>query len=93
MNNVILPYITFFAENQEVLMLQPFTAKDFQIRSLADRIADLDHLHFLYPDIPKDLAFGKYYTPYQGTISPIKTASSFIIYLLFSIDCNWSWLR
>lgn len=56
-------------------MLQPFTAKDFQIRSLADRIADLDHLHFLYPDIPKDLAFGKYYTPYQGTISPLKTAS------------------
>lgn len=47
-------------------MLQPFTAKDFQIRSLADRIADLHHLHYLYPDTPKDVAFGKYYTPYQG---------------------------
>lgn len=52
-------------------MLQPFTAKDFQIRSLADRIADLQHLHYLYPDIPKDVAFGKYYTPYQGMYSLI----------------------
>lgn len=59
-------FVLFAVENQEVLMLQPSTAKDFQIRSLADRIADYHHLHYLYPDIPKDVAFGKYYTPYQG---------------------------
>lgn len=46
--------------------LQPWTSKDFTIRSLADRIADLNHLVNLYPDINKDLPFGKYYTPYQG---------------------------
>lgn len=52
-------------ENGEVLMLEPLTAKDLEHRCLADRIADLQILHFLYPDIPKNEAFGKYYTPYQ----------------------------
>lgn len=46
--------------------MQPFTSKDFAIRSLADRIADLNHLVYLYPDTSKDIPFGKYYTPYQG---------------------------
>jgi signal transducer and activator of transcription 5B len=50
----------------EVFMLQPFTSKDFAIRSLADRISDLSHLVYLYPDIPKDQAFGKYYNPFKG---------------------------
>ncbi|GAB6019391.1 hypothetical protein CHUAL_000975 [Chamberlinius hualienensis] len=50
-------------EQKEVLMLQPFTHKDFAIRSLADRINDLKPLVYLYPDIPKDQAFSKYYTP------------------------------
>ncbi|MBN3315922.1 STA5B protein, partial [Atractosteus spatula] len=39
------------------------TTKDFSIRSLADRISDLNHLLFLYPDRPKDDVFSKYYTP------------------------------
>lgn len=47
-------------------MLQPFTAKDFTIRSLADRIGDLETIIYLYPDIHKDVVFGKYYTPYPG---------------------------
>lgn len=49
-----------------VFMLQPFTSKDFAIRSLADRLADMQHLQYLYPDISKDTAFGKYYTPFTG---------------------------
>jgi hypothetical protein len=53
-------------DNTEVFMLQPFTSKDFQIRNLADRISDLPHLVYLYPDKPKDQAFSKYYTPFQG---------------------------
>ncbi|KAF2881123.1 hypothetical protein ILUMI_25034 [Ignelater luminosus] len=57
--------IAWVSESQEVFMLQPFTSKDFAIRSLADRIADLNHLVNLHPDIPKDVAFNKYYTPYQ----------------------------
>ena len=46
-------------------MIQPFTSKDFVIRKLADRIFDLEHLLYLYPDVPKDEAFGKYYTPFN----------------------------
>jgi signal transducer and activator of transcription 5B len=53
-------------EQAEVFMLQPFTSKDFAIRSLADRISDLQHLVSLFPDIPKEQAFGKYYTPFAG---------------------------
>lgn len=44
-------------------MLQPFTSKDFGIRSMADRISDLQHLVYLYPEIPKDTVFSKYYSP------------------------------
>ncbi|XP_011681709.1 signal transducer and activator of transcription 5B isoform X2 [Strongylocentrotus purpuratus] len=47
---------------RQVYNLQPFTADDFNIRSLADRIHDLSHLTHLYPDKPKDTAFGQYYT-------------------------------
>lgn len=47
-------------------MLQPFTSKDFAIRSLADRISDLSQFVYLYPDIRKDVAFSKYYTPFTG---------------------------
>uniref|UniRef100_A0A3Q2CPG1 Signal transducer and activator of transcription n=1 Tax=Cyprinodon variegatus TaxID=28743 RepID=A0A3Q2CPG1_CYPVA len=43
--------------------LLPYTTKDFSIRSLADRISDLNHLLFLYPDRAKDEVFSKYYTP------------------------------
>ncbi|XP_014206630.1 signal transducer and activator of transcription 5B isoform X2 [Copidosoma floridanum] len=51
-------------QSPEVFMLQPFTSKDFAIRSLADRLSDLHHLAYLYPDLPKDPTFSKYYTPY-----------------------------
>ncbi|XP_020283532.1 signal transducer and activator of transcription 5B isoform X3 [Pseudomyrmex gracilis] len=49
----------------QIFMLLPFTSKDFAIRSLADRLADLQHLVYLYPDISKSQAFTKYYTPYN----------------------------
>ncbi|CAG2067004.1 unnamed protein product, partial [Timema podura] len=58
--------IAWVGEQSEVFMLQPFTSKDFAIRSLADRISDLPHLVYLYLDISKDQAFGKYYTPFNG---------------------------
>lgn len=48
-------------------MLQPFTSKSFAIRPLADVIADLKYLLYLYPNIPKEQAFGKYYTPIGET--------------------------
>ncbi|XP_015217367.1 signal transducer and activator of transcription 5B isoform X2 [Lepisosteus oculatus] len=61
--------IAWVAENPNkagermVWNLMPYTTKDFSIRSLADRISDLNHLLFLYPDRPKDDVFSKYYTP------------------------------
>lgn len=58
--------IAWVSDKNEVLMLQPFTSKDFAIRSLADRIQDLAQLAYVYPDRLKEHAFGKYYTPYSG---------------------------
>uniref|UniRef100_A0A8C7FW42 Signal transducer and activator of transcription n=1 Tax=Oncorhynchus kisutch TaxID=8019 RepID=A0A8C7FW42_ONCKI len=58
--------IAWVAENPNkrlVWNLMPYTTKDFSIHSLADRISDLNHLMFLYPDRPKDEVFSKYYTP------------------------------
>ncbi|CAG9767639.1 unnamed protein product [Ceutorhynchus assimilis] len=63
--------IAWITDTQEVFSLQPFTAKDFSVRSLADRIADLSHLVTLYPDTAKELFFQKYYTPYQDQQQPI----------------------
>nr|ATZ76819.1 signal transducer and activator of transcription [Sinohyriopsis schlegelii] len=58
--------IAWVADNpdgeRQVWNLAPFTSRDFSIRSLADRIKDLNTLLFLYPDIPKAKAFSKYYT-------------------------------
>lgn len=50
----------------QIVMLQPFCHKDFGIRSIGDRIKDLNQCVTLYPDIPKDKAFGGYYTPISG---------------------------
>ncbi|KAL1490502.1 hypothetical protein ABEB36_013184 [Hypothenemus hampei] len=70
--------IAWVSDSQEVFSLQPFTAKDFSVRSLADRIGDLTHLITLYPDTAKEVFFQKYYTPYQdqptqpnGYIKPV----------------------
>lgn len=52
----------------QIVMLQPFCHKDFGIRSLGDRIKDLNQCVTLYPDIPKDKAFGAYYTPLGGKL-------------------------
>lgn len=54
------------APNPQIVMLQPFCSKDFGIRSLGDRIKDLSQCVTLYPDIPKDSAFGNYYSPIGG---------------------------
>lgn len=57
-----LTYSPAGIEGIQVCNLLPFTDKDFRIRSLADRIKDLSVLWTLYPNIPKDVAFGKYWS-------------------------------
>nr|DAA79949.1 TPA_inf: signal transducer and activator of transcription B [Anopheles maculatus] len=53
--------IGFVHENnigqRQILHIEPFTAKDLSIRSLADRILDIEGLTHLYPNIPKHEAF------------------------------------
>ncbi|XP_053622337.1 signal transducer and activator of transcription 5B isoform X3 [Plodia interpunctella] len=51
-----------WVDGSEVFSLQPFTARDLSLRSLADRVLDLPQLQFLYPNIAKDDVFSKYYT-------------------------------
>lgn len=51
---------------RHIVMLQPFDHKDLGMRSLSDRINDLDQCAYLYPDISKETAFGKYYTKLEG---------------------------
>uniref|UniRef100_A0A671V551 Signal transducer and activator of transcription n=1 Tax=Sparus aurata TaxID=8175 RepID=A0A671V551_SPAAU len=58
--------------------LLPYTTKDFSIRSLADRISDLNHLLFLYPDRPKDEVFAKYYTPPQYVSLTAKAVDGYV---------------
>lgn len=54
----------------QVWHLQPWFAKDFMIRSLADRIHDLPQLQICYPDKPKDAIFDKYYSEVQASGAP-----------------------
>uniref|UniRef100_A0A8C3A4E1 Signal transducer and activator of transcription n=1 Tax=Cyclopterus lumpus TaxID=8103 RepID=A0A8C3A4E1_CYCLU len=72
--------IAWVAENPNKLVwnLLPYTTKDFSIRSLADRISDLNHLLFLYPDRPKDEVFSKYYTPLQCLSLAAKAVDGYV---------------
>lgn len=51
---------------RQVWNLAPFTDKDFKIRGLGDRVKDLPNLQFLYPDIPKNQAFQKFWSASAG---------------------------
>ncbi|CAG7720573.1 unnamed protein product, partial [Allacma fusca] len=59
--------IAWVHSDQKVFSLAPFTGKDLATRSLADRINDIAHLCYLYPDVPKSNAFSKYYTDAKET--------------------------
>ncbi|KAH8420831.1 hypothetical protein KR222_006142, partial [Zaprionus bogoriensis] len=60
--------IAYVNEGGSVTMLLPWTARDFQILNLADRIRDLDMLRCLYPTdvnmqpLERDAAFRDFYT-------------------------------
>ena len=51
-------------------MLQPWTARDLQIRGLADRVHDIHNLKYLFNNIEanknKDTAFAQFYTQRLG---------------------------
>ncbi|GIY42864.1 signal transducer and activator of transcription 5B [Caerostris extrusa] len=56
--------------SREVFMVESITSRDFLIRSISDRIYDFEILQYLYPALPKDQAFKKYYTLNTGEINP-----------------------
>ena len=56
--------------NNKIINLEPLTSQDFITRSLADRINDLKPLEYLFPNIPKHKAFGKFYSSLKETKPP-----------------------
>ncbi|TNN82845.1 Signal transducer and activator of transcription 6 [Liparis tanakae] len=53
---------------QKIQNIQPFTKRDLEIRSLGDRIRDIDHITYLYPEFPKHEVFKKFYTEPQPSL-------------------------
>jgi signal transducer and activator of transcription 5B len=51
---------------RQVWNLQPWYARDFAVRKLAERIQDLPQLVYLYPRIPKDSAFETFCSEMKG---------------------------
>lgn len=50
-------------------MLSPWTARDLNIRGLADRIHDIEVLRIVYPtNRMRDEAFGEFYTQRMGML-------------------------
>ncbi|KAH8264354.1 hypothetical protein KR038_006873 [Drosophila bunnanda] len=63
--------IAYVNDTGLVTMLAPWTARDFQVLNLADRIRDLDVLRWLYPSdrnalcVERDTAFGEFFSKRQ----------------------------
>ncbi|XP_053150008.1 signal transducer and activator of transcription 6 isoform X2 [Hemicordylus capensis] len=61
---ISIAYVTRFQDgSSQVENIQPFTAKQLSIRSLADCVLDLSQLELLYPRRPKYEAFGSQEMP------------------------------
>mmetsp|Transcript_22408 Transcript_22408/g.67416 ORF Transcript_22408/g.67416 Transcript_22408/m.67416 type:complete len:646 (+) Transcript_22408:224-2161(+) len=57
LGGVTVSWVSMTEMGPQVLHLQPWYAKDFGMRSLVDRLNDLQQFDMLYPDIPKAVAF------------------------------------
>uniref|UniRef100_A0A3B4GZT8 Signal transducer and activator of transcription n=1 Tax=Pundamilia nyererei TaxID=303518 RepID=A0A3B4GZT8_9CICH len=58
---------------QKIQNIQPFTKRDLEIRGLGDRIRDIDHITYLYPDFPKHDVFRKFYTGNEPTLQQFQS--------------------
>lgn len=54
--------IVFSLDGQRVQNIQPFTKRDLDIRSLGDRIRDINEITHLYPNFSKHEVFKKFYS-------------------------------
>ncbi|XP_037540116.1 signal transducer and activator of transcription 6 [Nematolebias whitei] len=55
---------------RQVQNIQPFTKRDLEIRSLGDRIRDINEITFLYPNYPKHDVFKRHYSGPQQPAFP-----------------------
>ncbi|XP_028264893.1 signal transducer and activator of transcription 6 isoform X2 [Parambassis ranga] len=55
---------------QKIQNIQPFTKRDLEIRSLGDRIRDINHITHLYPEFSKHDVFRKFYSEPQLPHNP-----------------------
>uniref|UniRef100_A0A8D3BCP8 Signal transducer and activator of transcription n=1 Tax=Scophthalmus maximus TaxID=52904 RepID=A0A8D3BCP8_SCOMX len=69
---------------QKIQNIQPFTKRDLEIRSLGDRIRDINHITLLYPEFPKNEVFQKFYSEPQA--SPTGGVTSLCHCIL-----KWAW--
>ncbi|KAM9337134.1 signal transducer and transcription activator 6-like [Symphorus nematophorus] len=47
---------------RKIQSIQPYSKGDLEIRSLGDRILDINHITHLYPDTPKHQVFKRFYS-------------------------------
>uniref|UniRef100_A0A8D3BCR0 Signal transducer and activator of transcription n=1 Tax=Scophthalmus maximus TaxID=52904 RepID=A0A8D3BCR0_SCOMX len=71
---------------QKIQNIQPFTKRDLEIRSLGDRIRDINHITLLYPEFPKNEVFQKFYSEPQASPTGGRLNLSFVhdIVIVFS---------
>lgn len=60
--DLLSTFFVILVGGQKIQNIQPFCKKDLEIRNLADRIGDIAEISYLYPNISKFEAFGKYIT-------------------------------
>jgi len=71
--------VAFIGDDGTHVNLSPWTARDLNIRGLADRVKDLNMLRYVYPlNQPRDESFGEFYTQRMGNDI---LASSFIYFI------------
>ena len=70
---------------RQVAMLQPYSRKDLMIRSLSDRINDYVQMSFLYPNIRKEVAFGKYLSQQHEAMPPRNLRNGYVPHHLVNV--------
>ncbi|XP_069382078.1 signal transducer and activator of transcription 6 [Paralichthys olivaceus] len=63
---ITIAYVSANEHGGQIIQnIQPFTKRDLEILSLGDRIRDISHITYLYPEFPKHEVFKKFYSEPQ----------------------------
>ncbi len=74
---------------REVANVEPYSRKDLSIRSLPDRINDCVQMRALYPNVPKNAAFGKYYSQPEAGAQQRKARNGYVSHHLVNVIQGW----